>query len=40
MLETTVGTPMAITGIFKFFWDISPRLFPIPEPGDIPVLVI
>ena len=33
----TVGTPMAITGMPRFFWDIAERVLPIPLPGNIPV---
>ena len=39
-LETTVGTPIAITGILIVLKDISPWLLPIPRPGSNPVLVI
>ena len=39
-LVITVGTPIAITGIFKLSLDNSDRLLPIPLPGSIPVLVI
>ena len=35
--STTIGTPIAITGIPKVFWLISFRAFPTPAPGTIPV---
>ena len=38
--STTVGIPIAITGIFRVSLLISMRLFPIPLPGDIPAVVI
>ena len=37
--STTVGTPIAITGMPKVDWLISFLLFPTPEPGFMPVLV-
>ena len=38
--STTVGTPIAITGISNVSLDISSLLFPTPLPGDIPASVI
>ena len=38
--STTVGIPIAITGIANDFEDISFLLFPIPLPGSIPESVI
>ena len=38
--STTVGIPIAITGIFNVSLLISMRLFPIPLPGEIPAVVI
>ena len=37
--STTVGTPIAITGIPKVWSDNSFLLLPTPEPGLIPVSV-
>ena len=38
--STTVGTPIAITGILSFFSDISLKELKTPLPGSIPVSVI
>lgn len=35
--STTIGTPIAITGIPSVFWLISFLAFPTPAPGTIPV---
>ena len=36
-VSTTVGIPIAITGIPKVAWLISALVFPTPAPGTIPV---
>ena len=40
LISTTVGTPIAITGIPNVCWFTSFRLFCTPAPGAMPVLLI